>query len=592
MRYDEALIDQIQAANDIIDVISQIVPLKKAGQNFKGVCPFHQEKTPSFMVNPAKQIFHCFGCGVGGNVFAFLMKYENLNFPEALHQLADRAHITLPKMTYGKGDNSSDIETLYKIYQLAAEFYHALYLHPERGKTARNYFNQRGFSEDLAKEFQLGWAPLGEWKLLFEYLSKKGFSEPLLLRSGLIQKSPTKGTCYDMFRGRLLFPIRNLQGKIVGFGGRILGQEDGPKYLNSPENPIFHKRKELFGLYLAKKFISQDKPRILIVEGYMDFLGLYAAGFKMTAATLGTALGPDHVQVLKRFAEEAIVVYDGDKAGEAASLRGLEIFLEGGMNVRLIRMPEGYDPDDFVKEKGPEAFQALLDSAKTFFDYKLESALSRYNRKDPVGIVKLTDEFLETLVKIKQPILLDHYLRRLATELQIDETSLRNEMLKLQKKISDRERRFEPPKTVIQSTPVSSKEEMLLLGLMIEDADLRQEAFQDLQEIDFWDASAQQLFRLLAAWDSEEKNINWAQVLNHLEDEIWKKKLVAISALEWGPDERRKALQDCIKAIHKKRLEKRLGELRHSIAKAEREGDQIKVGTYVKQYQELLQQGK
>ena len=379
MRYDEKIIDEVRTANPIVEVIGQYVPLKRSGHNFKARCPFHQEKTPSFMVHPEKQIFHCFGCVAGGDVFGFLMRYENMSFPEALRRLAERAHIRLPEPVAKRGEGPTESEQLYEIYRLAEDYYRAKFL-SEEGRRARDYFHARGFKDEMAEEFKIGWASEA-WQGLFEFLSKKGFSEPLLLKSGLIHRS-AKGNLYDGFRGRLLFPIRNLQGKGVAFGGRIIAESDGPKYLNSPENPVFHKRRELFGLNLAKKFIDRDRPRIFVVEGYLDFLRLYQEGFKTTVATLGTALTEEHVQVLKRFAEEAVVIYDGDKAGEAASLRGLEVFLEGGMSVKLVRMPVGFDPDDFVKKHGAPAFEKLLSEARDFFDYKFEVLRSRFDLRD------------------------------------------------------------------------------------------------------------------------------------------------------------------------------------------------------------------
>ncbi|MFA7002024.1 MAG: DNA primase, partial [Candidatus Omnitrophota bacterium] len=380
MLYGDNILEQVQSANDIVEVISQVVPLKRSGRNFKGLCPFHQEKTPSFMVNAEKQIFHCFGCQTGGDVFSFLMRYENMSFPEAVRRLAERAHIRLPEKPSGREEGPSDTEKYYEIYRLACEFYRRQYLDPVLGRKAREYFARRKFDEALAEEMKMGWAG-DAWDGLFQFLSKKGFPEELLLKSGLICRS-TKGTLFDLFRNRLLFPIHQLQGKVVAFGGRLIEDREGPKYLNSPENPIFSKRRELFGLHLSKKFIDREKPRILVVEGYFGFLRLYQNGFKSAVATLGTALTEEHVRILKRFAEEAVVIYDGDKAGEAASLRGMEVFLEGDMSVKLARLEGGLDPDDLIREKGAEAFAEVLGKATDFFDFKLETLQKRFNRKD------------------------------------------------------------------------------------------------------------------------------------------------------------------------------------------------------------------
>ncbi len=588
MRFDERVIDQVQAANDIVEVIGQFIPLKRSGRNLKACCPFHQEKTPSFMVQPEKQIFHCFGCGVGGNVFSFLMRYENSNFPEALRRLAERAHIQLPEPKARQGEGPSENDQLYQVYQWAAEYYHQFFLDPVQGENARTYFEKRGFDLEIAKEFKIGWAP-DAWRGLFEFLSKKGFTEKVLLKSSLIHRSP-KGSCYDIFRGRLLFPIRNLQGKIVAFGGRLLGEGEGPKYLNSPENPIFYKRRELFGLDLAKKFIDRDHPRLLVVEGYFDFLRLFGGGFKTTVATLGTSLTDEHVQLLKRFAEEAIVVYDGDKAGEAASLRGLEVFLEGGMSVKIARVPTGFDPDDFLHKEGAGAFQKIVDEAHDFFDYKLEIMLSRFNLHDSLGLMRITNEFLETFAKVKSPILLDRYLKRLAGSLGVEERSLRTELSKLQKKIQGLERESKTKSSVKSTAGSEAPEEVLLLALMLEEASFREAAFSQLEDQDFHAPPLASFFRMLLELDRTGEKISWPKIMNRLQDEALKEKIVTSFSFDWTAEAKAKAFQDCLGHIQRRRREKRLIELRQNIAKAEHDGDEVRVGGFVREYQKLLRE--
>lgn len=594
MRYDDRIIDQVQSAHDIVEVIGQYVKLKKSGRNYKGLCPFHGEKTPSFMVQPEKQIFHCFGCSAGGDVFGFVMKYENLSFPEAIRQLAERAGVELPKWEKKDDQSSRETDQLYDIYKIATDFYHEKFKTGADAKVAREYFLKRGYTMQIAEEFKIGWAS-DDWRQLFEFLSKKGFSESVLLKSSLVARS-AKGTTYDTFRGRILFPIQNLQGKYVAFGGRILKDVEGaPKYLNSPENPVFQKRKELFGLSVSKKFIDRDTPKILVVEGYFDFLGLYNAGFKNVVATLGTALGDDHVRVLKRFADEAIVVYDGDKAGEAASLRGLEVFIEGGMNVRIARMPTGFDPDDFVKKNGNEAFQKILDEARDFFDYKMEILLARYNRLDSLGLMKITSDLLETFSKIENDVLLDRYLRRLASSLGVEENSLRNELNKLKKKTSDKAAAM-APRAAAQNpgTPAAKKtetsEETILLMLAMEDAHIRAFIFEHLHEQDFIDPAAREVFTKLLETERSGGSITWPQILNRLENEDLKQKIVSLASLDWNDQEKKQGLEDCFKTLYKKRSQKKLEELRRLIAKAEHEKDTGKVGDLMREYQEVWKQ--
>lgn len=597
MKFDPQIVDQVQSGNDIVDIVSQYLTLKRSGRNLKACCPFHQEKTPSFMVNPEKQIFHCFGCSAGGDVFSFLMRHENMTFPEALRHLAERAGITLPEYSPKHGDGPSESERLYEIYRDATDFYHAQFKDPVKGKMARDYFQKRGFDEALADEMQIGWAPEG-WRNLFDFLSKKGFQEAMLLRSALVMRSP-KGNLYDTFRERLLFPIANLQGKVMAFGGRLVRDVEGPKYLNSPENPVFQKRRELFGLYLAKKYIDRDLPRVLVVEGYFDFLRLYQYGFKATVATLGTSLTEDHVQVLKRFAQEAIVVYDGDKAGEAAALRGLEIFLEGGMNVKIARVPAGYDPDDFVLKHGAEAFQKVLNEARDFFDFKLEVMLSRFNRADSLGLIRITNEFMETFSKIQNPVLTERYLRKLAGALGVDENSLRSELIKLRKKQEKTVQR-QPPAPVSPPHEEAGPDELLLLTVAIEDASLRKELLLQCEEADFADPELRGIYqyfeKLEAAGSMEDRaagpHATWAKIFNRLTNPVLREYLTKLSAMNWDSTQRQKTFTDCLAQMRLHKSEKKLEQLRCSIAKAEREGDHSVLETLMQEYHLLWKQSR
>lgn len=588
MRFPDNFIDQVQTASDIVEVISQVLPLKRAGRNYKAHCPFHQEKTASFMVHPEKQIFHCFGCGAGGNVFAFLMRHDNVAFPEVVKELAERAHIPIPQVSGQKSaadPASGEKEKLFEIYRAAADFYHGIYLDPKCGEPARQYFYKRGYAEETAREFKLGWA-LDGWRNLFEHLVKKGYSENLILRSGLVHRSP-KGQCYDVFRGRFLFPISNLQGKVVAFGGRLLGEGEGPKYLNSPENPIFQKRKELFGLHLAKKSIDRDRPRILIVEGYFDFLGLYAAGFKETVATLGTALSEDHIAILKRFAEEAIMVYDGDKAGEAASLRGLEIFLEGGMNVKIVRLPLGFDPDDFVRKYGAEAFRGLIETAQDIFDFKMDVLTKRFNRNDSLGLMKITQEAMETLARVRSPVLAERYLSQLGSRLGIHEQALRTELLKIKKKTADHTK----PETPLP--PVKSnlhQNEILILALAFDVSEFYTVLSEELVLEDFSDPACCRLYQILRTSRDNGEKLSWPQLLSRVEDDRVREKLTEISCVDWSSEAKEKAFRDCIDGLHQRKVKRRLEDLRREIDQAERSGDLVRLGRITQEYQALWRQ--
>lgn len=541
------------------------------------------------MVQPEKQLYHCFGCGAGGDVISFVMRHENMTFPEALKFLADRAHITLPERR-GIREDSGQKEKMFEACQLAANFYHEL-LMKDTGAAARQYLDRRKISEATVREFKLGWAP-PEWRTLYDSLKKKGYPEALLKQAALIQQSP-KGNYYDTFRGRLMFPIQNLQGKVIAFGGRLIADAEGPKYLNSPETQIFSKRRELFGLNLAKKAIDRDWPNLILVEGYMDFLALYQNGFKNAVATLGTALGEDHVRLMKRFVEEVIVVYDGDKAGEAASLRGLEILLEGGMQVKLVDLPRGEDPDDFLLKHGAEAFSGLLKQSKDFFDYKLKILLERYPRKDTLGLTKITREMLETFLKIKNTVVLSEYFKRLAGALQVDENSLRTEFSHLSKRGTavPRERENKTEATAVPEA-LPAKEELLLFVLMAEVPPLCEQACEELTVADFKFPESQKIFRYLKEANEQGKKCYLSGLLNHIEDPRYREQIVAVMATLDETAEREQVLEDCIRRIKKEKVVLRLETLRQLIAEAERRGDTAQAQGFTQEYQELWHRSK
>lgn len=585
MRYEERIIDEVQSLNDIVDIISGYLPLKRAGRTFKALCPFHDEKTPSFNVHPEKQIYHCFGCGVGGNVFSFLMKYENLTFPEALRQLAARVNYALPEPKRQSPEEVSESEVLYEIYRLAQEYYSANLKHPEKGRAAREYLKKRGFGEDILEEFPLGWAT-PEWRGLFEALSRKGVKDTALYRSGLILKGK-EGHPYDLFRGRLLFPIHNLQGKVIAFGGRGLADEM-PKYLNSSESAIFKKRRELFGLHASKRFISREQPNLLIVEGYFDFLMVYLSGHRNVAATLGTSLTEDHIRVLRRYVEEAVMVFDGDKAGEAAAVRGLEVFLEGEMSVRVALLPPGKDPDTFIREKGAEEFGKLIAEALDFFDFKWRVLSRRYPPSTSAGLIKISREFLESFSKIKNSILLDRYLKRLAGLLHVHEESLRNELTLLKKKITPAVKSDKP----VSAQPPSSqdREEGTLITLLFEEEAFWEKAGERLSAEDFRLPWTRELFEFLRECYSGDKSSTYPQRLNRLQDESIKTLIVAHSLVDLAPQQKEKAFFDCLRKVEQRRTQERLEKLRLAIGRAEKTGENEKVAQLLHEYRSILAQ--
>ncbi len=588
MGYDQKTIEQVQSLNDIVEVVSGYIPLKRGGRSFKTCCPFHQEKTPSFNVNPERQIFHCFGCGEGGDVISFVMKFEQIGFPEALKMLAERVHMELPESGFQRSEKSH-ADILYQIYDAAQAFYHAFFMKSEAAGRARAYWKERGFGEKEAVQFGIGYSP-EDWRKLFEYLSQKGFKQDLLIRSGLIAKS-AQGNPYDWFRGRLMFPIRNAQSRVMAFGGRVLSPKETPKYLNSPETEIFKKRREFYGLFTAKNALTQQGNirQILIVEGYLDCIQLQASGFLNTVATLGTSLTEEHVRILKRYADEAIVVYDGDRAGEQAALRGLDIFLEEGMSARAIALPSGFDPDDFVRTKGKEALQEQITQAQDVFDFKLKILLARFNKADSSGLLKITSEFLDTLAKVNSQVLLDRYLKKLAGTLGVEERSLRFELEKLKSKTSvQRRSQISQAQSVPNRAPDPPNEKMML-ALILERPDYLNEFKEALPNYQFQGERTRELFQLIT--DHTAKNprpFSSSGFINQIRDGHLKTFASELMIMEWNDEAIKRSFRDCLKKIRQVIVSNQLRELQNRIARAEGSGDLGLVTTLIQEYKELL----
>ena len=420
--------EEIKRAVDVVELIGQFVQLKKAGQNHMGLCPFHSEKAPSFTVSPAKQMFHCFGCKKGGDLFAFWMSYHQVSFPEAVRDLAEKYHIALPD-TFQPGNvdkrSFSLKEAVLTVNAAAAEFYHEILLKSGKGISGRKYLERRSIPDDVVGEFLLGYAA-DEWEGLTGLLKKKKADLEKAVQAGLI--IPRKnGTYYDRFRGRVIFPIFNLRKQIVGFGGRVL-DDSLPKYLNTPETPAFQKGEVLYGLHAAYPHI-RESGRAVIVEGYMDFLALASHGFRQAVATLGTALTKNHIRSLKGYAKEAMVVFDADAAGRAAALRSLSIFLDEGMAARVMVLPQNEDPDSFVNKHGLDAFRDLMDRSVPVFDFYMDQKLAE-GGPEVEGRVSAMNEVVPFLAELRNDAQRSLYSKRLSERLGIPEAVVLSELKK------------------------------------------------------------------------------------------------------------------------------------------------------------------
>lgn len=415
--FSNSTIENLKNQINIIDVVGRVVPLKRAGSNYKGVCPFHNEKTPSFVVSEQKQIFTCFGCGATGDAIEFAKRYYNLDFSEAVEKLAGEYGISLEKNTFH--DNR---EIYYKVNKLAANFFYKAFT--EKANKGYAYMKRREISPAILKKFGIGYAD-AQWDSLYKYLLSQGVDKKIMLELGLVSES--KGKYYDKFRNRVIFPIINTSGKVIGFGGRAIDAEDNPKYLNSAESKIFQKKYNLYGLNISRQSVGKE-GFIILVEGYMDTIALYQSGIENVAASLGTALTENQAKLIKRYTKDVILSYDADGAGRAAALRGLDILRKEECKVKVLHVTDGKDPDEYIKKNGRQAFLKLVENALPYGDYKLESAKKGFDLskdEDKIDYIKKATDIIRQLSPVEQEI----YIKKTSKDLKIAEGAIRMELL-------------------------------------------------------------------------------------------------------------------------------------------------------------------
>ena len=447
----QATIEQVRNASDIVDVIGSYVPLKRAGTNFIGLCPFHKEKTPSFNVSPSKQIFHCFGCHKGGDVFTFLREFENLTFVETVQRLAERARISIEfEMTPGQREEGSLKEQLRSLHEQVTKRWEIALSNDANAQGARDYLAKRGVSDEAVKRFRMGFAP-DKWDDTLNWAKSKKH-EPNLLEKGGLVISGDKGH-YDRFRGRLIFPICDEQGRVIGFSGRVLGADQkGGKYINSPETPIFSKSRVIYGLDKAKRPIL-DAKSVIVCEGQLDIIACHLASIENAVAPQGTALTADHARILKRYAEEVVLCFDSDTAGQQAALRSLDDLLASGLAIRVAVIPQPHDPDSFIRENGAEAFRKLIDEAPGFFDFLINYLCQIHDANSDRGRVNIVQSMREAVQKTENSILIDTYAQKLSHRLGVAVDAVRTEFAK-------RKRTFQraEPEFVEEEIPVPEEE--------------------------------------------------------------------------------------------------------------------------------------
>lgn len=568
MQIREEVIERIRQDNDIVDIISENVRLKKSGRNYVGLCPFHNDKSPSLSVSQDKQIYKCFSCGEAGNVITFVMKYKKLTFYEASKYLADKAGIPLELGNAKESQITKKKELLYKVNTEAARYY---FYNLQRTSFAKEYFLKRGIREEVIKRFGLGYAQ-DRWHDLIMYLKKKGFNENLLLEAGLILKSEKKGNTYDRFRNRVMFPVFDVRGKVIGFGGRVL-DDSKPKYLNSPETVVFHKGTNLYGLNFAtKNKLEQDY--IIIVEGYMDLISLHQHGITNTVASLGTALTINQARLLKRYVNKVIISYDADVAGQTATLRGLEILRHAGLEVKVLKVPQGKDPDEFVRNNGKDAFLRLVDNALPLIEYRIKKAAEGINLRDNNELVKYGEKFAEILADLN-PIEKDVYIKKISEETSIKEQAIYDLLSQVMAK-DQKENNFMNKKadygTKLYVEPGYLKAERTLIKLMF-----KEEYFQELNELikvgDFVLDSHNKIYSLIL----QGKNEDTSNIISYLEsrcdDVESSKELINIKEqeiLEFTDKDR--VIKDYMQEVQSYKLKKKIEDLKKKQSILEKEG--------------------
>jgi len=589
-RIAENVLEDILSRVDIVELISGYIPLKRAGRNFRALCPFHHEKTPSFMISPDRQIYHCFGCSCGGNAFNFLMQYERMDFPESVEVLAKKAGVTLPKDQIQDSKAVSIITQLYKINELAALFYEAA-LNSGNNSAVKNYLLKRGIKEETIKLFKLGYAP-DKWDALINHLRAKNIDLSLLEKAGLIL-SRESGGYYDRFRNRVIFPIFDIKSRAMGFGARALPAPSGAegdnglaKYVNSPETPIYTKGKNLYGLNFSKDAI-RDSDLVVVVEGYLDLIIPYQEGLHNVVASLGTAFTGEQARLLKRYTQNVVMVYDPDDAGQAATLRTLDIFIEEGMHVKVVSLPDGLDPDLFVRKEGIGNFKKIIEGSENLIDYKLRILKARYNINEPQGKAKIASEILPTIKKFKNEILKSEYVKKVAEELKVAEHHILEELKKTKDTNSYSDINYIVQKKTVSINPV----EKLLIKLMLEETALIERIRNTLTPADFQDERVSRVVSLMFDLIKQGKNIEPNNLINYLGGDVISE-VICESALlpEVSAQNKENIVDDCIQRLKNERLRLKKQHLHEQITTAQAQGDQEQLHRLMQEFHCLIKE--
>jgi DNA primase len=593
MRIPRGFSEELRNQADIVRIVSDYVSLKKKGRDWAACCPFHNEKTPSFYVSQGKQLFKCFGCSKGGSVFDFVMEIENCSFPEAIRIVAEKIGVSVPVET----DNSREYEErasqraeLIRLNQWATEFFEQNLIETAEGRRALDYLKVRGVNEETRKTFRLGYAP-NSWDALGSHLRSRGASISQIERSGLVTLKESGGY-YDRFRNRLMFPICDAQGRVIAFGGRILGDGE-PKYLNSPETPLYTKGMHLFGLSHSREAIRQRGYAIL-VEGYLDFLIPFQAGVRNLVASLGTALTENQTRLLGRYARRIVVNFDPDSAGQSATKRSLELLLTESFKVNVLSLPDNLDPDEYIRAHGPENYLKLLKGSQPFLDYIVDQAISSHDQTRPTGKVETINAILPYLRLVKDRIERAEHFERIADRLKIDSRLIREEFKKAAETRSDK-----VGERAIKATLVVKPAERKLLEILINQADVRRLMGLQMTEEDYGGLRTAQLFRLIFEFEQQGMETSYHNLSQALGDEDLARDLLPGLMIECAapsqaenesPERAEREAAESLHTLRCMKLAEKQAALQVEINQAQRNSDSARLGELMMLKFELAKQ--
>ena len=560
-RYSEEILNEVRQANDIVDVISQYVHLKRSGRNYFGLCPFHNEKSPSFSVSPDKQIFHCFGCGVGGNVITFISKIEGMNFVETVQSLAERANIQLPTLENTGDSLKEELKAkVYKVNEFTAQYYHENLYKPQ-AKIAQEYVKKRQLNNETLKSFRIGFS--GKFDELYQELKKQGFEEKEILESGLVNKND-RGQYIDRYRNRLMFPICDVRGRVIAFGGRVL-DDSKPKYINSPENVVYSKGRHLFGLNVAKK---GDTKKLLIVEGYMDVISLHQRGITNVVAPLGTALTEQQGWLLRKSAEQIILSFDSDAAGLQAKLRALDILQNMGCDLRILQVEGAKDPDEYIVKYGNARFQNLIEKASSIIEFKVKVLKKDLDLDNVNDKIKFLNEIAKLIAKVDNNIEREIYIEKIAKEYEISKEAIYAEVNKLTYKNVQNEKVLEKSKPTIVhrkreikevSERIKKRENTIISILLNGDLNIFQIIKQNIKPEDFqYELNNKIAKKLYEEFEKGNSNING--IIDELDEEE-QNQITMIMAEDYEINDIEKAIDDIMQSYEKEKLNNRKFEI-------------------------------